>query len=137
MIYSSQMRSTRRAPRIALRGTISATIQLENGRKLSARLHQLSVTGGLFELPTYIEERARVGLTLAIGSSVVCPKAEMLFPMWGANGYLQPFRFTRLWADERRLLEMEITELLKQTLARSTGVHGLGFRPPRFNLESF
>lgn len=87
------------------------------------------------EMPTYLEERSKVGLTIPIGASLVRPDAEMLFPMCGARGYLQPFRFTRLWAEERHLLEEDISERLKQTVARST--IGSGFRTRGFYLESF
>lgn len=79
------------------------------------------------ELASCLEERSKVSLTLPIGASFVRPNAEMLFPMWSAQGYLQPFRFTRLWAEERQMLETEITDLLKQTVARSTVGRGPGF----------
>ena len=59
---------------------------------------------------------------------MVRPDAEMLFPMWGAHGYLQPFRLIRLWAEERHLLEEEISERLKQTVARSTLGSGFSTR---------
>jgi hypothetical protein len=131
------MRRPTRATRVNLRGKVSVTIQLENGRHRPAKLHQLSVTGGLLEIPNYLEERSKVALTLPIGASVVRPKAEMLFPMCGANGYLQPFRFTQLWAEERQVLEAEINELLKQSVARTAEGQGTGLRPPRFYLESF
>ncbi len=131
------MRSRKRAPRIGLRGSLSLTIRLENGRQIPARVHQLSVTGGLLELANYLEERTRVGLTLTLGSGTVNPKAEMLFPMLGAQGYLQPFRFTGLWAEERLMLEAEIAELLRQSVARSTPKQGLGPRPRPFYLDSF
>lgn len=137
MTQTPQRRPSTRAPRVSLRETIPVTIQLENGRRRQAKLHKLSVTGGLLELETYLEERARVGVTLAIGSSIVCPKAEMLFPMWSADGYLQPFRFAGLWAEERQILETEIAELLKQSVARSTAGPGPGLPPTRFNLEKF
>lgn len=135
VIDSSQLRPARRAPRVRLRGSISAIIQLENGRQLPAALHQLSLTGGLLEVANYLEERTPVGLAIPIGSSVVRPQAEMLFPMWGAYGYLQPFRFTNHWAEERQILEMEITRLLKQTVVRSTVGRGSGLQSPRFYLE--
>ncbi len=122
------MRSGTRATRVSLQGKICVTVVLENGRQVPAKLHQLSVTGGLLELATCLEERAKVSLSLPIGADILRPNAEMLFPMWSAQGYLQPFRFTRLWAEERQTLEAEITELLKQTLARSTVGHRPGLR---------
>jgi len=121
------MRSTR-ATRVSLQGKICVTLVLENGRQVAAKLHQLSVTGGLLELATCLEERSKVSLSLPIGVDILRPHAEMLFPMWSAQGYLQPFRFTRLWAQERQILETEITELLKQTVARSAVGHGPGLR---------
>ena len=135
----SQLAQTRptRAPRVNLRGTVTVVVQLENLRRMPAKLHQLSITGGMLELAMYLDERAKVGLTFPVGSSVVHPKAEMLFPMRAANSYLQPFRFTSLWAAERDLLEREITGLLNQTAAPAAGSHAPGLRPPRFYLESF
>jgi hypothetical protein len=124
MIYSPRMRSGTRAPRVNLQGRVSVFVRLENGRQLIGKLHQLSVTGGVLQIATYLEERSKVGLTIQIGASMVRPDAEMLFPMWGAHGYLQPFRLTRLWAER-----------LKETVARSTP--GSGFRTRGFYLESF
>jgi len=134
--FSQSSRPPRRAPRVSLRGTISATIRLENGRQLTCKLHQLSITGGLLELAMYLEERSWVRLTVQVGSSLVHPIAEMMFPMQSTFGYLQPFRFTGLTPEERQILDGEIQELLKQTAAAKAG-HSLGFRPPRFYLESF
>jgi len=130
-------RLSTRAPRVSLRETVPLTIHLENGKQLPAKLHKLSITGGLLETVTYLEERVRVGVTLPIGTSFVRPKAEMLFPMWSVNGYLQPFRFTGLWAEERQVLEMEIAELLKQSVTRSTTGLKAGLPPARFNRQTF
>ena len=131
------MRPGTRATRVSLQGRISVALVLENGRQLSGKLHQLSVTGGLVEIAMYLDERTKAGLAIPLGGNVLRPDAEMLFPMWGAQGFLQPFRFTRLWAQERQLLEAEIAELLRQSVARSTAGHGLGPRPRPFHLESF
>ncbi len=132
MTYVSRMRKgSTRATRVSLQGRISAIVLLENGRQFPARLHALSVTGGLLEVGMYLEERSKVGLTLPIGASIVRPSAEMLFPMVGVEGYLQPFRFEHLWAEERQTLEAEITEILRQTVVRTNAL------PPRsFDLES-
>jgi hypothetical protein len=129
--------SAKRAPRVNLGGKVSATVQLENGRQLYAKLHQLSLTGGLLELTAYLEERSRVGLTISVGSDPVYPRAEMLFPMKTAQGYLQPFRTTFLRDPERQALEKQIASLLKQSLAPGKPGHALGSRSPRFLLETF
>jgi hypothetical protein len=137
MIHGTQIRYPQRAPRVSLQGTVSALLELENNRRIPVKLHQLSITGGLLELANYLEERTRVTLTVQIGPGTVRPKGEMLFPMRGTHGYLQPFRFTDLLADERQILEREIAELLKQTITPAKTGHASGFRPPHFFLESF
>jgi len=99
-------------------------------------MHRLSVTGGLLELTNYLAERVPFGLTLYLNSNVVRGRAETLFPMRSTPGFLQPFRFTDLRDEQRRRLETEIGELLKQAVAATTGSHGLGLKPPRSFLES-
>jgi len=96
----------------------------------------VSVTGGLLELANYMEERISVGLTLPVGSGVVHARAQMLFPMRGVNGYLQPFRFTDIRAEQLHILDREITTLLSQTTASATNRPVLGSRPPQSLLES-
>ncbi len=125
-----------RAPRVNLRGDTSATVQLQNGQQLRAKMHRLSVTGGLLELSTYLAERIPFGLTLYLNSNVVRGRAETLFPMRSTPGYLQPFRFTDLRDEQRGRLEKEIGELLQQAIAATTGSHALGVKPPRSFLES-
>ncbi len=123
-----------RAPRIALRGTVSVTLQLENKRQLIGKLHRLSTTGGLVELVPYIDERSKVMLVFQLGAGLLQGKAEMLFPMRGGIGYLQPFRFTGFAPGARQTLEIQIAALLKQTLGPNRAV---GPNAPRFLLDSF
>jgi hypothetical protein len=137
MTHSPQLPYPKRAPRASLQGSVSALLELENGRRLPVKLHLLSATGGLLELANYLDERTRVSLTMQIGSGTVRPKAEMLFPMRGTHGYFQPFRFTGLHTEERQILEKEIAELLRQTITPAKAGHASGFRPPHFFLESF
>ena len=130
-----QRRPARRAPRANLRGMISAVIRLDNGRQLSCKLRQLSITGGLLDVATYVEERTWVKLTVYLSTGAVNSIAEMMFPMRGGAGYLQPFRFTGLGADELLALDREVTDFLKQTVTGKAGDSGL--REPRFYLESW
>jgi hypothetical protein len=129
-------RTFTRAPRIALRGTVPAAIQLENGRQFTVRLHQLSVTGGLLELATYIDERSRIAMGFAFGSVNVHANAELLFPMRGGLGYMQPFRFTAFGAGVRQTLEIEVAKMLRQMMAAARPRQGLSDRSPRFFLDS-
>jgi hypothetical protein len=135
MSHFFQRRPARRAPRVSLRGTISAVIRLENGRQLAAKLQQLSITGGLLDFPSYLEERAWVDLTLYLSSGAVRATAEMMFPMRGGVGYLQPFRFTSLGEQELHAIDREVTGLLKQSATSKT--RELDLRAPRYYLDSW
>jgi hypothetical protein len=137
MTGSSQLPLRQRAPRVNLRGRMSAIVKLENGRKLPAKLHQLSVTGGLMEIPASVQEHACVELTLEVGLGIVRAKAEMLFPMWGSIGFLQPFRFIEVHAEQAQILATGIASLLAESTIRAAVHQGLGYRQPRFFLESF
>ena len=123
-----------RAPRVNLRGSVSVIVQLENHRQFTGKLHQLSVNGGLLELTTYFDERCQVALAFQIGTGLLQGKAELLFPMRGGVGFMQPFRFTAFAAGSRQTLDREIGALRPQTGGPS---HVLGSRPPDSLLDSF
>jgi hypothetical protein len=110
-------------------------VQLENGRQLRAKVRRFSMTGGLLELDACVDERATVTLTIYLGDSMVSPKAQMLFPMQGGPIFLQPFRFTGLWGEEREILERAIAELLKQPVAPAKPRERAASVPIRFLLE--
>jgi hypothetical protein len=135
MTHFLQRRPLRRAPRASLPGTISAVIRLENGRQLRAKLRQLSITGGLLDLATCLEERAWVELTIYLSSGPVRTTAELLFPMRREGAFLQPFRFTSVGAEELQALDREITGLLQQTVGAKSGEPGV--RAPRYYLETW
>jgi hypothetical protein len=137
MMHFQPMRTVSRAPRVNLRGSVSATIYLENRRQFTARLHQLSLTGGLLELASYIDERTRIGLALQIRSAPIIARADLLFPMRGGMGYLQPFRFIGFGAGVLQTLDIEIAALLKHAAVPVRSGHGSGLRLPRFVLDSF
>jgi hypothetical protein len=129
----TQFRLTR-APRVNLRGAVPVTIQLENKRQLTGKLHRLSITGGLVELGPYVDERSKVWLVFQLGVGLLQTNAEMMFPMRGGLGYLQPFRFTGFATGARQSLEVQIAALLKQGIGPS---RALDFKSPRFLLDSF
>jgi hypothetical protein len=129
-----QARRKVRAPRANLWGTVSTTIQLENGRQLWAKTLRISITGGLLELAKCLDEGVPVSLTVHLGSHAVRGKAAMLFPMSATQGYLQPFRFTDLREEESLALQSEIGQLLRQAKPFAPGRRG-NFRPRNF-LES-
>ena len=101
MPHSKHAEDARRAPRVKLAGTILALVQLENGRQIRARLHQLSFIGGLLHLDNPINEGIKVEVIFHIGDSTIRGKAAMLFPMWATQGCLQPFEFIDLREEDR------------------------------------
>jgi hypothetical protein len=107
----------RRAPRVKLAGTVLALLRLENGRQVRARLHQLSITGGLLLLEQPLDEKIKVEVMFHVGSCTVRSKAAMLFPMWATQGCLQPFEFTDLEEADRRKLETDLQKFLAQPAA--------------------
>lgn len=89
----------------------------------------------MLDFATYLEERTWVDLTIYLSSGAVRGTAEMMFPMRGGVGYLQPFRFTSLGEEELHSLDQEVTGLLKQSVTSNAGDSGL--RAPRYYLESW
>jgi hypothetical protein len=110
-------------------------IRLENGRQVRAKLRQLSITGGLLDLASCLEERSWMDLTIYLSSGPVRTTAEMMFPMRADGIYLQPFRFTSVGEEELHALDREITGLLQQSVGSKTGEPGP--RAPRYYLESW
>jgi len=110
-----QMQREKRGSRVKLGGVVLALLQLQNKRQVRARLHQLSVNGGLLQLEQPLDEGIVVEVLFHVCSTTVRAKAQMLFPMWATKGCLQPFRFQDL--DERQLfkLENDLTALLALT----------------------
>jgi hypothetical protein len=113
-----------------------AVIRLENGRQLSCKLQQLSITGGLLDISNYVEERSWVDIVIYLSSGQVRATAEMMFPMRGVAGYLQPFRFTSLGTDELHCIDRDVTDAIKQSIT-ATPTQGPVVRSPRFYLESW
>jgi hypothetical protein len=109
------MQREKRGSRVKLGGVVLALLQLQNRRQVRARLHQLSVNGGLVQLEQPLDEGIVVEVLFHVCSTTVRAKAQMLFPMWATKGCLQPFRFQDL--DERLLfkLENDLTALLALT----------------------
>lgn len=87
---------TDRPFRAKLRGSVLVLIRLPNRRQVRAALHQLSVTGGVIHLEGPLDEKIEVELLFHIHRATIRGKAQMLFPMWATQGWLQPFRFTDL-----------------------------------------
>lgn len=55
-----------------------------------------------------LDEKLKVELIFHIGKLTVRQRAEMLFPMWATQGWLQPFRFLELPDGSRNDLEQNL-----------------------------
>lgn len=100
--------------RVKLRGSVLMLIRLPNRRELRGKLHQLSTTGGLMHLEKPLDEKLRVEVIFQLGDATVHEKAEMLFPMWATQGWLQPFRFFELPEASKNALEASLQSFVRQ-----------------------
>ena len=101
-----------RPPRVKLAGSVLVMLRLENGRHIRAKLHQVSVTGGLLHMERPLDEGIKVEVMFHVGSHTVRSKGAMLFPMWATKGCLQPFRFTDFEHEGRDQLASTLQTLL-------------------------
>ena len=67
--------------RVKLRGSVLVLVRLPNKRSVRAAIHQLATLRG---------------------------KAQMLFPMWATQGWMQPFRFVDLSDANRETLDKKL-----------------------------
>jgi hypothetical protein len=118
MVKAASLNVANRAPRVKLAGTVLSLICLENGRQTRGRLHMLSITGGLLNVASPLDEGIKVELIFHVGESTVRSKARTLFPMWATQGYLQPFEFSGMSEKERRSLGTDLQRLLECSAAK-------------------
>jgi hypothetical protein len=98
--------------RVKLRGSILALIRLPNRREIRGKLHQISTTGGLMNVEKPLDEKLRVEMIFHLGKTTIREKAEMMFPMWATQGWLQPFRFIDLPEANKEVLETSLRALI-------------------------
>lgn len=100
--------------RVKLRGSVLALVRLPNHRQVRGKLHQLSTTGGLMHLEKPLDEKLKVELIFHLGKTTIRQPAEIMFPMWATQGWLQPFRFIDLREAEKRELETSLMSFVQQ-----------------------
>ena len=103
-----------RAARVKLGGAVRVSLVLEGPRCVRARLHELSVSGGLLHLRHNLAEGARLEMSFHLDSGIVRASGEMLRALWATRGCLQAFRFTRLDDRDREKLHVAVRALLEQ-----------------------
>jgi hypothetical protein len=106
-----------RAFRVKLRGSILVLLRLPNKRQVRGRIHQISITGGLINVQTPLDEKLQVEVIFQLGEVTIREKAEMLFPMWATQGWLQPFRFIDVSEANKNLLEANLLAFVQSTQA--------------------
>ena len=98
--------------RVKLRGAVLVLVQLPNKRSVRAAIHQLSTTGGVIHLETPLDEKLKVEMVFHISETTIRGKAEMLFPMWATQGWMQPFRFVDLADESRETLDASLKSFI-------------------------
>jgi len=94
-----------RAPRAQLAEPTQAVLRLKDGRRLTADLKVISLTGGLLSLPQPVDAGCTGRLMFLTEAGMVAGSAEMLTPL---SGTLQPFRFINLNPDDQDRLRSAI-----------------------------
>jgi len=97
-----------RAPRVKLRGSVLVLVRLPNKRSLQAALHQLSISGGMIHFEQPLDEKLIVELIFHLEKTTIRSKAQLLFPMWATQGWMQPFRFVDLADESREILDAKL-----------------------------
>jgi hypothetical protein len=118
-------RGNERPFRVKLRGSVLVLVRLPNRRSIRAAIHQLSISGGVIHLEKPLDEKLEVEFIFHIREATIRSKAEMLFPMWATQGWMQPFRFTDLSDSDREMLDEKlksfVAEVAKGAAAGSSG----------------
>ena len=109
--------------RVKLRGSVLVLIRLPNKRQLRAALHQLSTSGGVINLEKPLDEKIEVELIFHIDRSTIRGKAQMLFPMWATQGWMQPFRFVEMSETDREALKDNLQSFIGN-MAKSASANG-------------
>ena len=107
--------------RVKLRGSVLILVQLPNKRSLTAAIHQLSISGGMMHVEKPLDEKLEVEVVFHICEKTIRSKAQMLFPMWATQGWMQPFRFVDLSDESREILDASLKSFLGNAAAKGAG----------------
>jgi hypothetical protein len=113
-------RTSDRPFRVKLRGSVLALVRLPNRRSVRAAFHQLSTSGGIIHLEKPLDEKLEVELIFHIGEDTIRNQAQMLFPMWATQGWMQPFRFVDLPDANRKILDTNLKSFLGEAAKATT-----------------
>jgi hypothetical protein len=120
VVSSKESKLADRPFRVKLRGSVLVLVRLPNKRSLRAAFHQLSTTGGVIHLEKPLDEKLEVELIFHISETTIRGKAQMLFPMWATQGWMQPFRFVDLTDASRETLDTKLKSFLGEASKGAT-----------------
>ena len=109
---STPISQVERPFRVKLRGSVLTLVRLPNRRSLRGAFHQLSTSGGIIHLEKPLDEKLEVELIFHLRETTIRGKAQMLFPMWATQGWMQPFRFLDLSEANRQTLDTNLKSYL-------------------------
>jgi hypothetical protein len=112
VVSADENKLVNRPFRVKLRGSVLALVRLPNRRSVRAAFHQLSTSGGIIHLEKPLDEKLEVELIFHLRESTIRSKAQMLFPMWATQGWMQPFRFVELSDASRETLDTNLKSFL-------------------------
>jgi hypothetical protein len=115
VVSANDVKITDRPFRVKLRGSVLVLVRLPNRRSIRAAFHQLSTTGGVIHLEKPLDEKLEVELIFHIRETTIRNKAQMLFPMWATQGWMQPFRFVGLSQANHETLDQNLKSFLGET----------------------
>lgn len=109
---SSESSFSPRPFRVKLRGSVLVLVRLPNKRDIRAALHQLSTTGGVIHFEKPLDEKLQVEVVFHLREKTIRGKAQMLFPMWATQGWMQPFKFLEMSDQSRQDLDTNLKSFL-------------------------
>jgi hypothetical protein len=112
VVSANANKSADRPFRVKLRGSVLALVRLPNRRSVRGAFHQLSTSGGIIHMEKPLDEKLEVELIFHIRQATIRGNAQMLFPMWATQGWMQPFRFVDLSDDSRKILDTNLKSFL-------------------------
>jgi hypothetical protein len=115
-VSGKESKGSERPFRVKLRGSVLVLLRLPNKRSVRAAIHQLSTTGGVIHLEKPLDEKLEVEVIFHIREVTIRGKAQMLFPMWATQGWMQPFRFVGLSEANRESLDVNLRSFLGEAV---------------------
>ena len=121
MTYFPQPNPAQRARRVRLPGSVVVEVRSKGSQPIRAKLHVLSVTGGLLVLSEALEQGDFVEVAFQTSYGAIRGMAELLpARSKSKSGCLQPFRFVALEDEDHTRLLTTLESLRNQTLIGSS-----------------